>query len=114
MDSVASLIYLLFVHWVADFVCQTDNMAKNKSNNFNYLLLHIAEYTGVFTFLTGAWFAPEFIIINCAAHLLIDYATSKLNSYLWQKQQIHYFFVSIGFDQLLHLSLMVYTLWLFY
>ncbi len=43
-------------------------------------------------------------------HWVIDYCTSRITSQLWQAGDVHYFFVVVGFDQLLHL-LSIY--WIF-
>jgi len=34
MISINIIIVILFIHWIADFVLQTDKQAKNKSKSF--------------------------------------------------------------------------------
>ena len=41
------ILYIMFLHWLADFVFQTDEMAKNKSTSWKWLFAHIAMYTSV-------------------------------------------------------------------
>lgn len=111
------LIAILFVHFLADFVFQTDWMAKNKSKSWKALATHILEYTFVLAtgclllFLIGtiSGQATIFVITNGAAHFLIDAVTSRLTSYYWSKQQAHNFFVVVGFDQFLHAALLVWS-----
>ena len=43
-----------------------------------------------------------FPLITFITHTITDYFTSRLNSRLWAKGDVHNFFVSVGFDQVLH------------
>lgn len=43
-----------------------------------------------------------FWLITFIAHTITDYFTSRLNSKLWSEGKVHNFFVSVGFDQVLH------------
>ena len=52
-------------------------------------------------------------LINCFSHLVIDYFTSKINKYLWDTRQVHRFWCSIGFDQFLHITILVWTISVF-
>ena len=104
-----TLIFLvIFVHWVADFVFQTHWQATNKSTNNWALFQHVGSYTitwMVVIWLSVGWYGYGilwFIPITFVSHFITDYFTSRLNSYLWKKGDIHNFFVSIGFDQVLH------------
>jgi hypothetical protein len=106
------MIYaLIFTHWLADFVCQTDEMAKNKSKSNRWLVKHILAYMAVlsiFAIVAGfnipSNFWMSFVLINGVAHFIIDYFTSRLSSACWAKGEVHNFFVVIGFDQALHMS----------
>lgn len=100
---------LIVIHWVADFVLQTDWQAKNKSSRWDALLLHTGNYS-IFFGIVGAFIVPAhqfdeliyFVLITFAAHTATDYFTSRLNSKLWKANKVHEFFVSVGFDQVLH------------
>ena len=37
-------LYFLFIHWIADFVLQTDSQAKGKSTSIKMLLKHTVTY----------------------------------------------------------------------
>lgn len=112
-----TVIYVLLVaHFVADFVCQSDWMAQNKSKRWDALALHVAVYAMALmvTLMLGLWMAWGgdtelggspwlwFMGVNAVAHFVQDAITSRINSRLWQAKQVHWFFVGIGFDQLLH------------
>lgn len=102
------MITALFLHWVGDFICQTDEMAIGKSKSNWWLTAHVVMYSLMLLFL--GW---KVALLNGAAHWLIDYVTSRVNSRLWAAQQRHWFFVSIGFDQFLHVSILLWSItWL--
>jgi hypothetical protein len=103
-------ISIILIHWFADFVLQTHWEATNKSKNNEALTMHVLTYSTVwfiiantYSVITGnylmvALFAP----ITFVCHWVTDYFTSRLNSKLWAKGDVHNFFVSVGFDQVLH------------
>lgn len=108
------MIYaLIWVHWLADFVLQTDWMAINKSKKNLVLLAHVAMYSLPFILFVGWNLAPkdywDFILFNAAAHFLTDFITSRVTSKLWAKGDRHNFFVVIGLDQALHLTALVWS-----
>jgi hypothetical protein len=100
------VISIIILHWVADFVIQTDWQAKNKSSNNIALLRHVGTYTSVISIFALYMFpitlALFWIAINAVLHFITDYFTSRLNTYLWNKGRVHDFFVSVGFDQVIH------------
>jgi hypothetical protein len=48
-------------------------------------------------------------MITFVCHTVTDYITSRINSRLWLAQRVHDFFVSIGFDQVLHYTQLYIT-----
>ena len=96
-----NVLLIVWIHFVSDFILQSDIMAINKSKNVKYLLLHCFIYS--LLFLVFGW---EFSLIAFLSHFIIDFFTSKLTSYLWQKEKRHWFFCTIGFDQALHLTVL--------
>ena len=104
--SYQVIVGMLLVHWFADFVLQTDWQAKNKSKNYLALLAHVSTYSAVWAIamMAGMGFEKgfQFTYLTFFAHGLTDFLTSKLNTYLYDKGKIHEFFVSVGFDQVLH------------
>ena len=114
------IIVALFIHFLADFVFQTSWMSQNKSKSFKALSAHIIEYMYVSILLFVLYFAiftnirPTteffvFILINSLTHFGIDTVTSRLTSYFWKKQEVHNFFVVVGFDQLLHTAILIWS-----
>ncbi len=140
-----SVVYALLVgHFVADFLCQSDWMALNKSKRWDALGVHVLVYSLVLFPFVAFWHDAAFlqrpmatygvvwmfIGVNAAAHFAQDALTSRLTSRLWFLPQVgqgmqpewiqvevkggyrHWFFVAIGFDQLLHyVTLFVTASW---
>lgn len=117
--NLITILSILVIHWIADFVFQTDKQAKGKSNNWSDLLSHTFNYSFVWWVMGLIYLAFSFKqfpiqptsnllpilyfgIITFICHTITDYFTSRLNKYLWNKGRVHDFFISIGFDQLLH------------
>lgn len=124
MIGTGIVIWILFIHWIADFVFQSDKMAKNKSKNIYWLLNHTVTYSVIFMFMiTFVWVGSPsaidavvksilFAAITFGCHSIVDYITSRINSSLWAKNNIHMFFVSIGFDQFIHFVQLILTYYL--
>lgn len=99
--TINFIIYLLFIHWLVDFVFQSDRIAKNKSKSNKVLFEHCTIYGIIFAVAT---FNFEFGLLLGLIHFPVDYVTSRLNSKLYQAGKNHEFFVSIGFDQWIHFA----------
>lgn len=127
MNTTLLVLAVIFVHWVADFVFQTDKQAKGKSKNWGDLLSHTATYSfiwlsfwgfmAIFSYSRNGEFSQwkelciYFVLITFITHTITDYFTSRLNSKLWAKGDVHNFFVSVGFDQVLHYVQLFLTLY---
>lgn len=125
MISLTVVIIILFLHFLSDFVFQTDWQAQNKSKLNKALIEHTATYSAV-------WFIPmvviflthsldldlailkalSFVGITFIFHTTQDYFTSRLNSRLWEQKKVHNFFVSIGLDQFGHYAQLLLTYYL--
>lgn len=93
---MTTLLALLTVHFVADFMLQSDWMAINKSKRWDVLALHCGIYS-----LGFLWWGWRFALLTFVLHFVTDACTSRLTSFLYPRSR-HWFFVAIGFDQLLH------------
>lgn len=117
MDLVTTLfayvLFFLLVHWVADFVLQTDKMALNKSTSNYWLGKHVTVYTIATISLWGALFSivgihasflqyVEAAVAIFVMHFITDYVTSRITGKYFRAKKNHEFFVTIGFDQWLH------------
>jgi len=103
---------LLAVHTFADFVCQTNWMATNKSKNWLALYVHVIVYS-----LCFSYWGLSFVAFTFGTHLITDAVTSRMTAYLYKnfddqhfyQPNSHWFFVVIGFDQLIHFATLAYT-----
>lgn len=114
--TLFATINILVLHFIADFVFQSDWMAINKSSSFRALLLHVVIYTLTLctiplavTDMSIAVPCLTWALVNGVIHFVQDAVTSRMTAYLWKKEQRHWFFVVIGLDQLLHY---VFLFWL--
>jgi len=101
---ITTIVALVWVHFLADFVLQTDAMAQNKSKSNWWLTAHVAMYSAPFFF--WGW---KFALLNGAAHWATDFVTSRINSRLWAQKRVHAFFVGVGADQAIHITTLVLT-----
>ncbi len=107
-------IYLMFCHWVGDFVLQSRYMAENKSRQWIPLLTHVLVYTLVLLVLLlplveTKFYLYQFVVFNGLLHLFVDSITSKISANFWQKGNTWAFFVTVGFDQFLHAACLLFT-----
>lgn len=100
------MVYVMLIHWVADFLCQSRWMAENKSSNLGALSAHVGTYTAVLGIcclpLLGIVPGIAFALANGVLHFVVDFITSRITSYFYKQQNMHAFFATVGFDQYLH------------
>lgn len=106
-------IYILLVHWVADFLLQTRHMATRKSESNYYLSLHVTIYSFttimlwvLFFLIIGTHMTTFTVFLSLAVtfvtHWLTDYVTSRQTSKLFKAKKEKEFFNMIGLDQWIH------------
>ena len=123
--SIGTVMTILLIHFVGDFVLQTHEQASNKSSSNRYLALHVFNYS-LFTAIGWFMFLPSHIAFpwqECApghlnvlwvftitfvSHFATDYFTSRWTKSLWEKKEVHDFFVAVGFDQFMHATQLFY------
>lgn len=131
--TLVILGYFAFVqgalHFLADFIFQTDEMAKGKSKSNFVLTEHVATYTFIMFLGNVIFMFPHlaemgltvremdllfaiYILYIFGTHWGTDWITSRINSKLFKQGKTHLFFVSIGLDQLIHyITIMVFPFW---
>jgi len=97
-------ILLLFFHWLADFVAQTDRQAQGKSKDNWILSEHVFAYTCMMMpsfFFNDTNVAWAFLWVF-STHWITDYFTSRLTKKLFKEYDYHNGFIVVGIDQWLH------------
>lgn len=119
--TVTLILTFIILHWIGDFILQTHEQSIKKSKSNKYLLQHTVTYSIVWifgiTFLWGnghttQWYILHsllFGLITFICHTITDYFTSRWTSKLYDKGDIHNFFVLVGFDQILHYTQLILT-----
>ena len=100
---------ILLCHWITDFVLQNDWMALNKSKQPSILLAHCAVSSlPMAMFVMALSHASFWIVLPVlfVSHFFIDLVSSKVCEHYYTKGDRHNFFVMIGFDQFLHMSIL--------
>lgn len=114
MIPVELAIKVMLFHLIADFVCQSHEMATKKSTSLKWLLIHIGAYTSVLFVLMwpviGLQAALSFCALNGLFHLITDFFTSKGTKYFFEKRDYHNGFLIVGIDQFIHVSLLLLTI----
>lgn len=108
---------LIVLHFIGDFLFQDNWMALNKSKMNGALTVHVMAYLLPFWFWAIATNTPQmFLVWTAVLHWVTDYYTSRITSKLWfidergvDMSKRHWFFVMIGFDQLLHYAALAFA-----
>ena len=107
MDSlipVLNLLAIVWMHFVADFLLQSDRMALNKSKSNTWLAAHCSVYGACMLWVFAGW---RFALVAGILHFAVDWATSRGTSLLWARNERHWFFALIGLDQAIHMTLLL-------
>lgn len=104
MIDITTLLLLVWVHWFADFILQSDRIAINKSSSDKVLLWHVTLYGVCFI-----GFGLAFAAANAVLHFMTDWITSRITKKLWLAEERHWFFVVIGVDQATHMTCLFTT-----
>lgn len=115
------IMFIILGHFIADFICQAEQWAVNKSKSNDALIDHTVTYSLVF----GAFFlffishdfvkVVTFITVTFICHTITDYITSRIVSKKFARKEfgspIPNFgaFTMIGFDQVLHYAQLFLT-----
>lgn len=118
------MYYLLLLHFISDFVLQSREVAIKKSNSFVYMLLHCSNiYTifglGLIIIYPFTDSIANFLIVNTWVHFLQDTFIWRSYKFLvrnkpdfkyWESKS---FYIVIGFDQMLHVMILMFLKELF-
>lgn len=112
--DISIFIYILIVHFLADFALQTQEQSNLKSTDENQLAFHVSTYSIVWLFasyiILNSWFSSiGFAIVTWIIHYSTDYASSRLQKPYWDKKDYHNAFVLVGADQVFHYVQLIYT-----
>lgn len=110
---------IIIAHFIADFVFQDAQWARDKSNSAVALTTHVCTYCLVW--IIPAWYLLSynwvwFILITFIAHWFTDFVTSKIVKNLFNTNKIGTSvpnlgaFTMIGLDQVLHYLQIYYTI----
>lgn len=103
------VLYILLIHWVADFVFQKREWANNKSKSIIALGKHCVVY-GLCLVPLVLQFGIMYWAVNSLLHFCIDFCTSKATAKFYAKKDYYSFYVFVGFDQMLHYAILFYPL----
>ena len=105
---VWQFLTLIWLHFIADFLLQSDKVATSKSSCTVTLGYHALLYGAPFLF-----FGWQFALFNAAAHFAVDFITSTFTTYFHINGKRHMFFVTIGLDQAVHMTVLILSMqWL--
>lgn len=101
------IIFILLIHFLADFGLQTHEQATKKSYSFKFLCYHTGVYSIIwflasFVIFNNWTFALLFAIITFICHTITDMWSSRISSKFFKANDFHNGFVVVGFDQILH------------
>lgn len=111
------LIFMFFLHWVADFVLQSRRVAEEKSKHPDALFEHVGIYS--LTLFAGlVWIdlllALQLSMTNGVCHWIIDYISSKMTTHFYTYKKMHEFWITVGFDQFLHSAILITSVKFYY
>ena len=114
------ILGLLILHWIADFICQPRWMANEKSKRWDILTIHCFTYAIIIQVsiliililsnISSTKFESPLAIMGITlfiTHFIIDFVTSKMTAYYYQIGKTKAFWNTIGFDQILHIWILI-------
>lgn len=101
------VLFILIIHFLADFGLQTHEQAINKYKGGLELIYHVTVYSTIWFFasyfILNSWiYSFCFATITMLSHALTDFITSNISKEFFDKKDFHNGFVVVGFDQMLH------------
>jgi len=121
--TLTTILTIIIIHWIADFVFQAEEWANNKSKSNVALYKHVLTYSTIWLFAspfllgtsrpdeTTQWYVYSsilFFLLTFCCHFITDYITSRIVGRKFANQEYGSpipntgAFTVIGFDQVLH------------
>ena len=97
-----TVIAIIWIHFIADFVCQTRWMADNKSKDAKALLYHVAIYTLCLCPLGIQW-----AVVNGGIHAIQDRFESIGTTWAYKNKRTWLLFTIVGIGQAAHLTVLL-------
>lgn len=110
MISISTILTIVVLHFIADWLLQSRNTAERKSEDVSVLLLHCFVYGLPFMIFVS----PIYGAINLWLHFVVDYVTSRINKHYYTTKQMKKFWNMIGFDQTIHFVILFTTYYLIF
>ena len=112
--STYLILYILLIHFLADFALQTHEQAQNKSHSNIHLHQHVATYSAVWFLAVWSWtksieMALVFTVVTFFVHYCTDWVTSRISKFYFKQEDYHNGFVVVGVDQVLHYIQLIFT-----
>lgn len=118
-------IFIVLMHWFADFIMQDEEWALGKSKSLKPLFMHTFTYSAIWIIPLILWgfdirSVTLFFFITFICHTITDFFTSKWVSHKFKKQEYGSSipntgaFTIIGFDQVLHYLQLIGTWYLLF
>ena len=98
------IMYVLFCHWIADFLFQNKWMINYKGKYTVTLLFHVFIYVLVVTTMLW-WLIPSyyaailFVFTVFVGHFTIDFLSVRIIEMLGKTKHKHLIYAAISFDQ---------------
>ena len=117
MDGIWIFVALLVCHYLADFCLTSSSMIAAKADGRKVwpILLHAGVHAGlvgvVLLFAQVGWeLLPVLVLVELVSHFLIDTAKGRLSArfQLLTDAKRKPYWMLYGFDQLLHLAVLVW------
>lgn len=106
--EISLIIFIMLIHFLADFGLQTHEQFQKKSSDSKFLFYHVGVYSMIWFLALCGYPDLEldgvltFTLITFVSHFVTDWMTSRIGKPFWENKDFHNGFVVIGFDQLLH------------
>ena len=120
LHTMVLCFYIILIHYIADFMFQTEKMATNKKNSIVPLLKHTILYSMIMGFGFIFIFPTIlqvilFTVLTFCGHTIVDYYTSKITGKLFENKTYYTglpnfgAFSIIGLDQVIHYLILFLT-----